>query len=151
MVKVLLAVVLAALVAIASVAATLYFSGRVRLAEAGTEVAKQPAAALPTPIFVPLEPFTVTLRNRDSRGILYVAITLRVTDEASRHLLGVYMPEVRNRVLLELSTQDPLTVQTPDGRTRLATDLVRVLRAPYPPQPEGPKISNVLFTAFVVQ
>jgi flagellar FliL protein len=151
MVKVLLAVVLAALVAIGSTAATLYFSGRLHPAEASVDAAKPADTALPTPIFVPLEPFTVTLRNQNSRGILYVAITLRVTDEASRHLLGVYMPEVRNRVLLELSTQDPLTVQTPDGRTRLATDLARVLRAPYPPQPEGPKISNVLFTAFVVQ
>jgi len=151
MVKVLLAVVLAALVAIASTAATLYFSGRLQPAGAGTEAAKPTAAALPTPIFVPLEPFTVTLRNQNSRGILYVAVTLRVADEVSRHLLGVYMPEVRNRVLLELSTQDPLTVQTPDGRTRLAADLARVLRAPYPPQPQGPKISSVLFTAFVVQ
>jgi flagellar FliL protein len=151
MVKALLAVALAALVAVASIGATLYFSGRVRLAEPSAAAAKQSAPTLPTPIFVPLEPFTVTLRNQSSRGILYVAITLRVADEASRHLLGIYMPEVRNRVLLELSTQDPLTVQTPDGRTRLATDLARVLRAPYPPQPEGPKISNVLFTAFVVQ
>lgn len=140
-----------ALVAVLSIGATLYFSGRLHFTEASAEPHPPAAKALPTPIFVPLEPFTVTLHDQNASGILYVAITLRVTDESSRHLLGVYMPEVRNRVLLELSTQSPTTVQTPDGRTRLATALAQVLRAPYPPEPEGPKISSVLFTAFVVQ
>jgi flagellar FliL protein len=42
-------------------------------------------------------------------------------------------------------------VHAPEHREKLALGLAKVLEAPYSPQPEGPKISNVLFTAFVVQ
>ncbi|OYV47193.1 MAG: flagellar basal body protein FliL [Candidimonas sp.] len=141
-----------ALIAIVSIGATAFYFLRIgpSTANAQTPVATKPIP-LPGPIFVPLEPFTVTLRDNDSSRILYVAITLRVSDEASRKLLDVYMPEVRNRVLLELSTQSPTIVQTPAGRTQLALGLAKVLETPYLPQPHGPHISNVLFTAFVVQ
>jgi flagellar FliL protein len=140
------------LIAVASIGATaLYFlQASVPAVNAETALPAKPVP-LPGPIFVPLEPFTVTLRDNDSSRILYVAITLRVADEDSRKLLGVYMPEVRNRVLLELSTQSPTAVQTPEGRTQLTKSLAKVLEVPYLPQPKGPRISNVLFTAFVVQ
>ena len=140
------------LIVAASVGATLFYF--LRAVPAVNAEPRPPAslpAPLPGPIFVALEPFTVTLRNENITRILYVAITLRVADEDSRHLLGTYMPEVRNRVLLELSMQSPVAVQTPEGRTQLATNLAKVLEAPYVPQPRGPSISNVLFTAFVVQ
>lgn len=147
MIKTILGVIL---IVAASVGATLFYSTRAAPA-VNAETRLSAPAPLPGPIFVPLEPFTVTLRNESITRILYVAITLRVADEESRHLLGTYMPEVRNRVLLELSTQSPVAVQTPEGRTQLATNLTKVLEAPYVPQPRGPSISNVLFTAFVVQ
>ncbi len=140
------------LIAVASIGATAVYFLRVGVPEvnAQTTLPAKPVV-LPGPIFVPLEPFTVTLRDNNNSRILYVAITLRVADEASRKLLAVYMPEVRNRVLLELSTQSPTAVQTPEGRTELTKSLAKVLEAPYLPQPDGPRISNVLFTAFVVQ
>lgn len=141
------------LVAAASIGGTLFYSSRSGLfaAHAVEAPAKQPPAPIPGPIYVPLDPFTVTLQGNGDRRILYTAITLRVTTEESSKLLTSYMPEVRNRVLLTLSEQNPETVQTPEGRTALAKALIKTLEAPYVPQPSGPKISNVLFTAFVVQ
>ncbi|MEO6986070.1 MAG: flagellar basal body-associated protein FliL [Paralcaligenes sp.] len=140
------------LIAAASIGATVFYFAEFASpsAHAKTTATAKPVP-LPGPIFVPLEPFTVTLRDDNSSRILYVAITLRVADEASLKLLDLYMPEVRNRVLLELSIQSPTGVQTSQGRTQLAQDLAKVLKAPYLPQPHGPSISNVLFTAFVVQ
>jgi len=148
-----------ALIIAASVGSTLFLSSKAHLfgaaaqAEDANREASAPAqkAPLPGPIFLPLEPFTVTLSNEQRTRILYVAITLRVADDASRALLNSFMPEVRDRVLLELSSQDPVQVQAPEHREQLALGLVKVLEAPYSPQPTGPKISNVLFTAFVVQ
>lgn len=105
---------------------------------------------LPNPIFLPLEPFTVTL-NGGHQEILYLEITLRLTDTASQRMLTEYMPEVRNRVLTELSRYSPGQVQTTEGRARLSETLRNALALPYSPQPTGPMISNVLFTAFVVQ
>jgi flagellar FliL protein len=149
MIKTLFAV---ALIVAASVGATLFYYGQTGLASAtAAQPAEAPAPALPNPIFTPLEPFTVTLRNEQTSRILYVAITLRVADESSRRQVIQYMPEVRDRTLRLLSEQKPDQVQTAQGRADLVNRLITTLKAPYAPQPAGPTIENVLFTAFVVQ
>ena len=140
------------LVAGASVGATLfYYSGQTGLGRANAEPPSPASAPLPAPIFTPLDPFTVTLRGERGSRALYIAITLRVDDTASRKILTDYMPEVRDRVLLKLSEQSPEHVQTQQGREQLVQSLMQVLARPYHPQPEGPHIAQVLFTAFVVQ
>lgn len=106
---------------------------------------------VPSPIFVELEPFTVTLDSESGNRVLYAAITLRVENDTTRKLLATYMPEVRDRVLLLLSEQDPVVVQKPKVRQQLAQELIKALEAVYKPQPQKPKITSVLFTAFVVQ
>jgi|GEM_PF-2278132 len=103
------------------------------------------------PIFVNFEPFTVTLSQEGRSRILYVGITLQVADKDSETLLTVYQPVVRDRILTTLSRQDPQQVQSPDGRTALATQLAQSLSAPYLPSHQTPEIDQVLFTAFVVQ
>lgn len=144
-----------ALIVAASVGATLFYSDKTSLASATATMTSAPAEvapmSLPTPIFTPLEPFTVTLRNEQTSRILYVAITLRVADELSRRQINQYMPEVRDRALRMLAEQKPDHVQTPQGRAELVNGLMTTLRSPYAPQPTGPAIESVLFTAFVVQ
>jgi len=141
-----------ALIVAASVGATLFYYGKTSLAPAtAAQPAEPPPVALPNPIFTPLEPFTVTLRNEQTNRILYVAITLRVTDELSRRQINQYMPEVRDRTLRLLAEQRSDHVQTPQGRAELVEGLLAALKAPYAPQPTGPAIESVLFTAFVVQ
>lgn len=104
------------------------------------------------PIFSALDPFTVTLNDGSNRSrVLHVAITLRVADEPSSTMLHEYMPMVRDRVLKILSEQHPVHVQTPEGREQLVDALTHALRAPYDLSPTAPRITNVLFTAFVVQ
>ena len=142
----------AVLIVGASVGATLfYYSSQTGLGKANAEAPSPAAAAVPAPIFTPLEPFTVTLRGERGSRALYVAITLRVADTESRKVLTDYMPEVRDRVLLKLSEQSPEHVQTQQGREQLVQSLMQMLAQPYHPQPEGPHITQVLFTAFVVQ
>jgi len=145
------------LIVVVSIGGTLLYSAKADLfgigvgANADGKPKTQAAPVIPGPIYVALDPFTVTLPGNYDRRILYTSITLRVADKDSSKLLENYMPEVRNRVLLTLSEQNPQTVQTPQGRTALAKALTTALEAPYTPHPKGPKISNVLFTAFVVQ
>jgi len=152
--KLLLGLLLVVLIIGASVAATYVFlqrSGILSSAMAEASSNSQPPVPLPAPIFAALEPFTVTLRDERTTRILYLAITLRLVDEASRETITEYMPEVRDRVLRLLSVQNPAYIQTPEGRERLVQDLTQLLQRPYLPQPKGPEISAVLFTAFVVQ
>ena len=159
--KVLKSMLFVLLIVAASIGATLYYTTQTEVAQQLSQhtnnVPAEPYVAVanhtpsPSPIFVPLSPFTVTLHNERTSRILHIAITLRVADEASRQTLEDYMPEVRDRVLNRLSEQHPVQVQTTEGRTKLANDLSTALQIPYLPQFKGPSIQNVLFTAFVVQ
>lgn len=139
----------------ASVGGTMLFLSKssTSLASISTEAAPnvEPAAPMPAPIFAELEPFTVTLHGESRNRILYVAVTLRLADEASRKIVSDYMPEVRDRILKTLAAQSTEQVQTPEGRAGLVRALKAVLEMPFAPQPTGPRVADVLFTAFVVQ
>ncbi|WP_424262472.1 flagellar basal body-associated FliL family protein [Castellaniella sp.] len=106
---------------------------------------------VPAPIFADLEPFTVTLYGEIRNRILYTAITLRLGDEGSRKQIQDYMPEVRDRILKVLSSQELATIQTPEGRLSLGTIIKADLSRPFAAQLPGPHVADVLFTAFVVQ
>jgi len=111
-----------------------------------------PPVVVPAPIFLELEPFTVTLRDaQNRRRVLYVALTLRVGSQTDSDMFTEYMPAVRDRILRKLLGQDPVEVQTPHGRMQLAQALIHTLQIPYHPQLSAPSVHDVLFTAFVVQ
>lgn len=107
--------------------------------------------AVPAPIFVPIEAFTVTLQNADTERIMHVGLTLRVSDEQTRTRLEKYMPEVRSRILMVLSSQSPTAVQTQQGKTDMVTAIKQAVNRPFSPLPDGQYVTDVLFTAFVVQ
>ncbi|MCQ9616003.1 flagellar basal body-associated FliL family protein [Paenalcaligenes niemegkensis] len=102
-------------------------------------------------MFTSLDPFTVTLNDGRRTRVLHVAITLRVEDDASRRLVTEFMPMVRDRVLKVLAAQDPSRIQSAEGREELVIALTDSLRSSYDPSPATPRISDVLFTAFVIQ
>ncbi|TKR56239.1 flagellar protein FliL [Allopusillimonas ginsengisoli] len=141
------------LIAAGSIAATLYFydSFSIRKASAGESIRAPTVPVMPSPIFAELDPFTVTLNSEYQRRILYVGITLRLADEESARTIKRYMPEVRDRILSLLAQQDPIAVQSADGRQQLVQQLRSRISMPYMPEPTGPSIKDVLFTAFVVQ
>lgn len=138
----------------ASVGGTMFF-----LSNSGTSIAALTADAqgaeavvpVPAPIFAELEPFTVTLHGQTRSRILYVAITLRLADASSHKVVTDYMPEVRDRILKTLAAQSVEQIQTPEGRAGLVGQLKAVLEQPFAPLPTGPRVADVLFTAFVVQ
>jgi flagellar FliL protein len=107
--------------------------------------------AVPAPIFVPIEAFTVTLQNAETERIMHVGLTLRVSDEQTRTRLEKYMPEVRSRILMVLSSQSPTAVQTQQGKTDMVTAIKQAVNRPFSPLPDGQYVTDVLFTAFVVQ
>lgn len=107
--------------------------------------------AVPAPIFVPIEAFTVTLQNPETERIMHVGLTLRVSDEQTRSRLEKYMPEVRSRILMVLSSQSPTGVQTQQGKNDMVAAIKTAVNRPFSPLPDGQYVTDVLFTAFVVQ
>lgn len=120
----------------------------------GTQTTARAAAQpppVPKPIFLKLDPFTVTLADPRTNRILYAEISVRLDDEVSRSELQTYMPVVRSRLLAEFAKYDSATLQTPEGRAQLTQNLINALKTPYDPRLKTPIVSSVLFTAFVVQ
>lgn len=69
---------------------------------------EQSAPAEPViPVYIPLETFTVSLKPtpRESDRVLYIGLTLRVSDEKSRELVEKFLPEVRSRLLVLFQTK----------------------------------------------
>jgi len=132
---------------------TLLYLGKLPLGANQEVIAavQAPPAPPADPLFVEFKPFTATLNDADMAQILYLEITVRVNDESDSSYLHAFMPEVRSRVLAELSRYSANEVQSPEGRTKLAENLRRAISQPYPPGVSGPNVTQVLFTAFVVQ
>lgn len=122
--------------------------------ETSAEDSKPPEhadASVPPPIFMALDPFTVTLSDDVMDRIVHLAITVRLQDQESMARLERYKPEVRSRVLLVLSAQSPETIAQPDARQQLARDLTAALSRPFQPLVAEQHVQDILFTDFVVQ
>lgn len=77
------------------------------------------------PTFVPLDPFTVNLADRDAERYAQVGITLEVADAHVADQLKQYMPAVRNNILLALADKTSAQLMERDGKTKLAAQVQR--------------------------
>lgn len=95
------------------------------------------AAAPKPPVFVPLETFTVNLLSDPAQmQFMQAGVTLKLTDKAAVELVKDRLPEVRNRVLLVLSSKRGSELLSVSGKQKLAAELGEAIRnviAPAPP------------------
>ncbi len=120
------------------------------MSQKSAPAAAKPAEILP-PVFVVLEPFTVNLRSEDTEQYLQVAMTLQVKEQEAADQIKLYMPEVRNRLLLLLSSKSGQEILTPEGKKKLADEIMASLKTPFAPHTKPQGVNNVFFTSFVVQ
>lgn len=133
-----------------SVGVYLFMDSR-QQAAASEPVEEEPVKA-PDPIFVKIEPFTINLQSDQyTNRLLYVGISLRVGDEATRTFLEKYMPEVRSRLLMLLSGQNAQALIEPEGKQRLANQILAMFDKPLTEPQPSLDITGVLFSEFIVQ
>ena len=77
------------------------------------------------PTFVPLDPFTVNLADREAERYAQVGITLELGDAKAGDLLKAYMPAIRNNILLALGSKTAAQLIERDGKLRLAEEIRR--------------------------
>lgn len=77
------------------------------------------------PVFVPLEPFTVNLADRDAERYVQVGITLEVTDAHTGEQIKLYMPAIRNHFLLAIADNTSTELLAREGKLRLGEKLRR--------------------------
>ncbi|MBL8446177.1 MAG: flagellar basal body-associated FliL family protein [Zoogloeaceae bacterium] len=114
------------------------------------------------PVFVPLEPFTVNLATENGDHFLQTSMVLRVADAKIGEDLKAFMPEIRHRMNLILSSRKPSEISAIQGREELADELMEETNdvLGYPPparnrkgraqEPSGPVLA-VLFSTFIIQ
>jgi flagellar FliL protein len=131
----------------------------------GHDAAPESAAPVPAvtmvdlnkpPVFAVLDPFTVNLSGKDGDEGRYLqtVIALRVADQRTADAFKGWMPEIRHRINMLLSSKLPSEVQDAQGRETLAGEiqaqLNTLLGAPPSSGAAGP-VQAVLFNSFIIQ
>lgn len=136
------------LVALLACAAAGYAWWKLQQQSAAEEVSKAPPAPA-APVFWPLDTFTVNLGDADR--VLYIGITLRLKDEATRARMNEYLPEVRSRLLLLFSRQDAAQLASDTGKQKLVDAIKQTLAAPLVAGQQKQVVTDVLYTAFILR
>lgn len=86
-------------------------------------VAKRDPKAVP--VFVPLDPFTVNLADRNADRYAQLAVTLELEDATLEPQLKIYMPAIRNNILLAIADRTAGELMARDGKEQLAQRIAR--------------------------
>jgi len=94
-------------------------------AEDGADGASAAAARDPkaVPTFVPLDPFTVNLSDREAERFAQVGISLELTGSAGADQVKAYMPAIRNNILMVLAHKSAAELLERDGKAKLAAEI----------------------------
>lgn len=111
---------------------------------------KQARAEEP-PVYVPLEKFVVNLQPEDGEQYLQIQFTLQVPTLEQVELIKANMPKVQSRVLLLLSAKRASELTTPEGKQQLSKELIASINEPFAEKGEPQKVSDVLYTNFIIQ
>ena len=89
----------------------------------------KPTVAVKPPVFAPLDLFTVNLQQEDTAQFLQVGLTLQVADDTTVDLLKQHTPEIRDRVLLLMSSKKASELLTVDGKHKLSEEIRAAINA----------------------
>ena len=132
---VLLAIVL--LVVLAGAGAAVYVMKQRAAAAAAEEEAGDDGAAMAShsaagkdghrvaPTFVALDPFVVNLADKDAERYAQVGLTLEVDDPKFAEEMKLYMPAIRNAILMILAHKNAAELLERSGKEALAAEIMR--------------------------
>ena len=128
--KLILIVAVALAVLLGGAGATVFVLKKKASAAQGAEEAAAPDAqaaarfdAKHPPIFLPLEPFVVNLADKDADRYAQIGITLELADAKFADEMKVYMPAIRNGILMILAHKNSLELLERSGKERLARQI----------------------------
>jgi flagellar protein FliL len=76
------------------------------------------------PVFVPLDPFTVNLADKETERYAQIGVTLELEDAKTEAELKIYMPAIRNNILMVLSHRTAAQLLTREGKDKLAQSIL---------------------------
>lgn len=93
-------------------------------AEVAAQVEKKDRDAA-APTFVPLDPFTVNLADRETERYAQVGITLEIDEPKFADQIKTYMPAIRNNILMVLAHKTSTELLQREGKRKLAAEVAR--------------------------
>lgn len=110
------------------------------------------AEAEQPPIFTRLEPFTVNLQKTDGDDhYLQVEMDLQVADNKAIDNIKLRMPQIRNALLLLLSSKSPEELASVEGKQKLSADIVAQINKIIGAKEPKTGVLGVYFSSFVIQ
>ncbi|MBF4988710.1 flagellar basal body-associated FliL family protein [Methylophilus sp. 14] len=101
--------------------------------------------------YVQFETFTVNLLPDPDDKFLQLDLTVEVKGAELAEKMKAQMPVLRNRVLLLLTSKKASDISTPEGKAQLSEELLVELKKPLAAHGKPLKVTQVLFTSFVIQ
>jgi len=101
------------------------------------------------PIFFPMESFTVNLKPDGQ--FLQATFTLQIETEEEILKIKMFLPQIRSRLLLMLSNKTVEELSSIEGKKILGQEIEALMKEPFKEGLASAKVSNVLFTSFVIQ
>lgn len=158
--KLIIIIVAAVLVLAGGGGAAWYFLGHKSEAHKSSKEGKEEAAEKEEkaeesehaePAFLKLETFTVNLNPEEGEKYLQVDITLNPKDKDEGAFLEAHMPQVRNRVLMLLTSKKASEISSMEGKSELSRELTAQINRPYTTNGKPLKVSEAFFTSFIIQ
>ncbi len=152
-----LIIIVSIVLALAIAGAAAYFlllsKGSASHKEAKTEIVEEKTkeGEEELPIFVALETFTVNLQPYTSEKFLQVSMTLQVRNQKEAEAIKNYMPLIRDRINILLSSQNADEITLAEGKNMLAKKIIEQVTAPISGKSAIKNVSHVMFTSFIIQ
>jgi len=114
-----------------------------------TDEPEQPAE-LPT-TFKELDIFTVNLQPEEKNQFLQVGLTVKIRETEVGAEIDRQMPEIRNRILLLLTSKTAEDLSTLMGKKQLGSELTEEIKKSLSSEIFQEEVLEVLFTSLVIQ
>ncbi|MBX3631133.1 MAG: flagellar basal body-associated protein FliL [Nitrosomonas sp.] len=101
--------------------------------------------------FKELDIFTINLQPEERNQYLQVGLTVKIRDTDVSVEIDKQMPEIRNRILLLLTSKTAADISSLAGKQQLSTEILDEVRKTLDSGMLREEVLDVLFTSFVVQ
>lgn len=124
------------------------------------------------PVYLPLDNMVVNLADPGGEKVAQIGLTLQVADARASDSVKAYLPTIRSSILLLIAQRTSEELLSPQGKEKLAKDILRKASLPFGGEEEEPDaeeapvkkkksgkkavvhdypVTGVLFSSFIVQ
>ena len=96
---------------------------------------------------VPLDTFIVNLADKGGNRYLRLSMDLELEDESTKEELSLRTSQIRDGILMLVTTRSVETIQTTKGKNDLRGEIIEQMNGIL----KGKKVKNIFFTEFVIQ